>query len=91
MAELSAENGLNRCPHCGGSDIETDAAAGKLKCKYCQTLFDANSDNATGGSGGSGSSRSSSSSSSWNSGSSYDSGGSYSLGGDSSSGFTYDW
>ena len=49
MAELSAENGLNRCPHCGGSDIETDTAAGKLKCKYCQTLFDANSDNATGG------------------------------------------
>ena len=50
MAEdLSAVNGLNRCPHCGGSDIETDTAAGKLKCKYCKTLFDAASDNAAGG------------------------------------------
>ena len=50
MAEnLSAVNGLNRCPNCGGSDIETDTAAGKLKCRYCQTLFDAVSDNAAGG------------------------------------------
>ena len=49
MAELSAKNGLNRCPHCGGSDIATDAKSGKLKCKTCKTLFDAKSSNAAGG------------------------------------------
>ena len=49
MAELSAKNGLNRCPHCGGSDIVTDTKEGKLRCKYCQTLFDAKSDNVAGG------------------------------------------
>ena len=49
MAELSAKNGLNRCPHCGGSDIMTDTKSGKLKCKTCKTLFDAKSDNAAGG------------------------------------------
>ncbi len=51
MVELSTNNGLNRCPHCGGSDIATDEKAGKLRCNYCQTLFDAKSDNATGGMG----------------------------------------
>ena len=51
MVELSTNNGLNRCPHCGGSDIATDEKAGKLRCNFCQTLFDAKSDNATGGMG----------------------------------------
>ena len=49
MAELSNKDGLNRCPHCGGSDIATDAKAGKLKCNYCQTVFDAKSANEAGG------------------------------------------
>lgn len=49
MVEVSAKNGLNRCPHCGGSDIATDEKEGKLKCNYCKTLFDAVSDNAAGG------------------------------------------
>ncbi len=49
MAELSAKNGLNRCPQCGGSDIATDTNSGKLKCKTCKTLFDAKSDNTAGG------------------------------------------
>ncbi len=49
MVEVSAKNGLNRCPHCGGSDIATDEKEGKLKCNYCKTLFDAVSDNASGG------------------------------------------
>ena len=49
MAELSNKDGLNRCPHCGGSDIATDAKAGKLKCNYCQTVFDAKSANKAGG------------------------------------------
>ena len=51
MVELSTNNGLNRCPHCGGSDIATDEKAGKLRCNFCQTLFDVKSDNATGGMG----------------------------------------
>ena len=49
MVEVSTNNGLNRCPHCGGSDIATDQKEGKLKCNYCKTLFDAVSDNAAGG------------------------------------------
>jgi len=49
VAELSNKDGLNRCPHCGGSDIATDAKAGKLKCNYCQTVFDAKSANEAGG------------------------------------------
>lgn len=49
MTEISSENGLNRCPHCGGSDIVTDTKEGKLRCKYCHTLFDAKSDNEAGG------------------------------------------
>ena len=49
MVEVSAKNGLNRCPHCGGSDIATDEKEGKLKCNYCKTLFDVVSDNAAGG------------------------------------------
>ena len=49
MAELSNKDGLNRCPHCGGSDIATDAKAGKLRCNYCQTVFDAKSANEAGG------------------------------------------
>lgn len=49
MVEISTNNGLNRCPHCGGSDIATDEKEGKLKCNYCKTLFDAVSDNAAGG------------------------------------------
>jgi ribosomal protein S27E len=49
VTKASAKNGLNRCPHCGGSDIATDTKEGKLRCKYCKTLFDAKSDNEAGG------------------------------------------
>lgn len=41
MVEAKANDGLNRCPKCGASDTSLDVKTGKLKCKYCRTLFDA--------------------------------------------------
>ena len=44
-----SKDGLHRCPHCGSSDVSLDASAGKLKCNYCKTIFEAKSDNEFGG------------------------------------------
>lgn len=49
MAIKNDKNGANRCPKCGATDIELDVNSGKLKCKYCRTLFDDQSANAYGG------------------------------------------
>lgn len=31
---------MQRCPHCGASDVSVDAEAGKLKCNFCRNTFD---------------------------------------------------
>ncbi len=33
------KNGANRCPNCGATDVSLDTKSGKLKCKFCRTLF----------------------------------------------------
>jgi len=43
------KNGVNRCPHCGASDVKLDVKSGKLKCKYCRSLFEEAAANAHGG------------------------------------------
>ena len=44
-----SKDGLRRCPHCGSSDVSLDTKEGKLKCNYCKTIYEAESDNALGG------------------------------------------
>jgi ribosomal protein S27E len=34
------DNGLNRCPYCGSTDIVLDPVTGKLKCQMCRSVFD---------------------------------------------------
>ena len=31
---------MQRCPHCGASDVSVDAGAGKLKCNFCRNTFE---------------------------------------------------
>ena len=40
---------LHRCPNCGGSDVAIDLGEGKLRCNFCQTLFDGKKINEAGG------------------------------------------
>lgn len=40
---------LHRCPNCGGSDVAIDMGEGKLRCNFCQTLFEGKKVNAAGG------------------------------------------
>lgn len=47
MAER--KNGLNRCPHCGASDVKFSAKTGKVSCLYCHCEFEARRVNEKGG------------------------------------------
>lgn len=39
--ESGKNNGLNRCPHCGSTDVAVNPKTGKLKCNFCRSEFDA--------------------------------------------------
>ena len=51
MAEMkkSEKNGVNRCPHCGATDVKLDVKTGKLKCNFCRSEFSHKAANARGG------------------------------------------
>ena len=34
------ENGQNKCPRCGATDVNLDIKSGKLKCNYCRFVFE---------------------------------------------------
>lgn len=49
MSNNGGKNGANRCPHCGSTDVSLDVATGKLKCKFCRSVFTQEAANARGG------------------------------------------
>ena len=36
----STKDGMNRCPHCGATDVLLDPSSSKLRCQFCRSLFD---------------------------------------------------
>lgn len=49
MAKDQPKYELHRCPNCGGSDVAIDMGEGKLRCNFCQTLFEGKKANVAGG------------------------------------------
>jgi DNA-directed RNA polymerase subunit RPC12/RpoP len=39
--DIGANNGQNKCPKCGSTDISTDINTGRLRCNYCRFEFEA--------------------------------------------------
>ncbi len=46
---INTKNGANRCPNCGATDVSLDSKSGKLRCKFCRTLFKGKKANERGG------------------------------------------
>ena len=48
-AKINSENGLNRCPNCGATDVKLDPKTGLLKCRFCRSEFKGIEVNSLGG------------------------------------------
>lgn len=46
--EKTVSIATQRCPHCGASDVSTNAKSGQLRCNFCRSEFEAKSANAQG-------------------------------------------
>lgn len=46
--EKTVSIATQRCPHCGASDVSTNAKTGQLRCNFCRSEFEANSANTQG-------------------------------------------
>lgn len=40
QTDANSKDGQTKCPKCGSTDISTDISKGKLRCNFCQYVFD---------------------------------------------------